>query len=77
MNKLDNIDLESLVDTETEEKTQGESWKNVLKSPTLILNISINSFGWWVVRCIYVLLDELTLLYTDSSLGSYNTTRWS
>ena len=46
MNKLDNIDLESLVDTETEEKTQGESWKNVLKSPTLILNISINSFGW-------------------------------
>ena len=46
MNKLDNIDLESLVDTEVQEQQAAENWRTVFRSSTLMLNILINSFGW-------------------------------
>ncbi|XP_067950221.1 organic cation transporter protein-like [Watersipora subatra] len=48
LNNLEDVDTEQLVDTENEETQAKESWRKVLVSRTIIINILINSFGWFV-----------------------------
>lgn len=50
MNKLEDLDIDSLYDPGDDETTAkaGEKWRTVFTSKILILNILINCFGWYV-----------------------------